>query len=612
MNCNIFRTSSYGIIVEGDNNYIKNNRIANAYNYGINITGDSNTVIYNEIATFGGPDYNNYYYTFGDAINLSSGIVIGGSGSNNLIEQNKIRMYPEYGIEIDGPSNQNNIIVENEFNKCITNITDSGTETHFLIIKIPEDGALYTGSTPLTAFGYYSGTEGFQDIEDGIFPSDWSLSGNGTGYDSKVIDEKTDKDGLNHKKILYTYTGEGVSPEINVTRDFGQNIVSGTIEFWVLRNGDNDGTADFAFLGPTGTLFSIMLKSGNFYFRDNLTLNDTTVLFEDDCWYRLSIDFSEDGSYAGLGAHQYKFRIYNSSGDGLLYESNNADYFTNDNCSGIRITVQGGSSSNMTIYSDAFGYSWHPGYEIGDNMYEGMFISPAIQLGYKDWTWMGYSLNGENAIELPSFGDVIIPLPNTLGEQTLQLFANNSLDNQTFSPIIHFTYNFDRKINILSHYENGALVAENTIIKGGLAKLEPVYNLNITITYNTEKPLGIYTYTNASIYYRINQGSWMGPFVSGSNFGTHKFIYILDKINYDLGDTVDYYLKFQQYEVSGKFLQQYFWTQEGLYYFESEAQAHPFHKKVSPIPYQLTLDYSFFYEAERTEEIGTRNKWAHP
>ena len=146
-----------------------------------------------------------------------------------------------------------------------------------------------------------------------------------------------------------------------------------------------------------------------------------------------------------------------------------------------------------------------------------MLISQVKQLGYKDWAWVGYSINGENTITLPSFGDVIVPLPNSLGLQTLQLFANDSLDYQTTSPITHFTYNFDRKINILSHYENNQLTAEYTIFTGGgLVKMDPATNLNVTISYSTEKS-GSNTYTNASFYYRISQGLWNGPFASGSD-----------------------------------------------------------------------------------------------
>ncbi|TFH26153.1 MAG: hypothetical protein E4G98_07350, partial [Promethearchaeota archaeon] len=346
-----------------------------------------------------------------------------------------------------------------------------------------------------------------------------------------------------------------------------------------------------------------MLENDYFKFQDNTTKNTTSVSFEDDWWYRLSIDFSDDGLYAGLGEHQYQFRIFNSSGEGLLFESLNANYSTNDNCSGLKITAQGGVSSNLSIFLDAFGYSWHPGYQIGDNMAEGMLISQRKQTQYKDWDWVGYSLNGENVIALPTFGDAIIPLPNSLGIQSLQLYANESLDFQTTSPITHFTYNFDRKINIWSHYENGYLAAEFTSVKGGgLIKMDPATDLNVTITYSTEKS-GSATFTNASFYYKINHESWQGPFQKGSLSGTQTSSFILGAGNYSLGDTVDYYVGFQQYDGSGRFLQQYYWTQEGLRYFELDAQTCAFHKKVSPIPYQLTLNYSVFYQAEREEEI---------
>ena len=601
-NCKIYRTTSAGLMVEGDNNYFYNNIISNAQRAGLNISGDWNTVISNDIATFGGPDSTNFYYKQGIANNLS-GVILRSTASQNLIEDNNFGIYPTFGINVEGSLNEENTIVDNTFEECATNIIDSGTNTHFLKISTPTNGAMYTGSTPLSAFGFYSGTDGFQDIEDGDLPEDWALSGDGINYLAEVVEEKTDANGYQHKKVLYSYTGEGITPELNVTRDFGETVTSGTCEFWVLKNGDIAGAADIVFGGPSGDLFSILLDSGNFMFTDNLTTNDTGETFQDDYWYRLSVDFSDDGTYVGLGAHQYRFRIYNSSGEGLIYESLNANYTTNNNCSGIRITAQGGPASTMTLYGDAFGYTWHTGYTIGDNMQEGMLISQSQQLGFKEWTWVGYSLNGEPIITLPSFGDVIIPLPNSLGVQTLQLFANDSIDYQTSSPINHFTYNFDRKINIWTHFESGEIVAEFTDITGrGVIKMDPETNLNITVSYSTEKS-GSTTYTNASVYYKISQGSWVGPFSSDSNFGTYEFSYILDASNYVLGDTVDYYIGFQQYDASGRFLQQYYWTQEGLKYFDFDAQEFAFHKKVSPIPYQLTLNYSVFYQAEREEEV---------
>ena len=51
----------------------------------------------------------------------------------------------------------------------------------------------------------------------------------------------------------------------------------------------------------------------------------------------------------------------------------------------------------------------------------------------------------------------------------------------------------------------------------------------------------------------------MGPYDSGSNLGTHEYTYMIDEGNYSLGDVVEYYLKFQQYEVNGKFLQVFYY-----------------------------------------------------
>ena len=500
-----YRTLSAGIMVDGDSNTFSNNIIAPAQSNGIISSGNDNTFVNNDIAPFGGPDHDDFHFTEAEADGSFIGVVIDESGSGNTIEGNSIRNFPANGIKIAESTCENNVIVGNDFDSCATNISDSGTGTHFLKITTPLDGNYYTGNNPLDD-GYYSGTEGFQDVDDESLPSNWIYSGTGTENVAEVIAEKEDLYDSQHKKVLHCYTGQGADPTINVSKTFVANYSSGTIEFWVLKEGNETGLANFTFYGTGGgELFTIMLDSETF----NESITASGQEFHDDFWYRLSVDFVDTGTYAGLSDHQYKFRIYNYSGDALLYESDPVDFRNTGNLTGFSIFAQGGGTNDLSLYLDAFGYSWSPDYSLWNNAYEGMLIAQSVQLDYKTWEWVGFSLNDESMILLPSFGDVVIPLPNSLGEQTLQLFANDSSDYQTNSPVVHFSYYFNRKLNIVSHYENDELVATNTILTGGgVLKMDPATPLIINVTYSTmksESPMN----TNASLYYRINQDSWV-------------------------------------------------------------------------------------------------------
>jgi len=75
----------------------------------------------------------------------------------------------------------------------------------------------------------------------------------------------------------------------------------------------------------------------------------------------------------------------------------------------------------IMTYWDAFGFSWDPGYNIGDNLNEGMQLS-FYNNTYLDW--IAYSLDGQANISI--FGQEIIPLPAD-GPHTIQLFGRDNV-----------------------------------------------------------------------------------------------------------------------------------------------------------------------------------------
>lgn len=601
-NCIIYRTLSVGIRVDGDMNSIRENIIAPAEGNGVLILGNENILKENDIAPFGGPDTNDDYYTQAVNSNFFTGVSLQNTASNNFIEQNTIYNFPVFGIEIADIFCQANTIVENIFKNCDVNITDSGSDSHFLKINNPFDGNYYTGNNPLDD-GYYSGTVGFQDLEKEEIPDNWNITGSGTDSLVQVIPEIEDLYGQIHRKVLQSNSGTGDTPITEITSQFATNYSRGTVEFWIMKEGDASGKANITFLGSEGNLFSILLSNEEFWYTNHSSQINSGQEFHDLFWYRVSLDFVDNGSFQGLSDHQYRFRIYNTYGDELVYTSNIANFTNFGNCTGIVFSTEGSAIHDMTIYLDAIGYSWSPDYIVGNNAVPGMFISQSVQWGYKNWSWVGVSLNDANITLLPTFGDVVIPLPDTLGTQSIQLFSNNSMNFQTNSSLVHFSYYFDRKLEIDSHYENLELATLNTKLTGtGLLRLNPNSPLILNLTYNTLQ-FGSDSYTNASVYYRVNQNSWIGPIAFGTGYGSQFFSYEIEATNYELGDTLDYYIGFQQYNGEGTFVQQYYWTEGGVFYFEKNAVTNAFHKKISPVPYQLSLNYSTFFKANRSQEL---------
>ncbi|MFX1285515.1 MAG: kelch repeat-containing protein [Promethearchaeota archaeon] len=69
---------------------------------------------------------------------------------------------------------------------------------------------------------------------------------------------------------------------------------------------------------------------------------------------------------------------------------------------------------------DAFGFSWDPNYNVGDNLKEGLLLNYTTTVPLD---WAGYSLDGGTNVTI--FGNTTIPMP-VLGTHTIQVFGNDS------------------------------------------------------------------------------------------------------------------------------------------------------------------------------------------
>ncbi|MFX0097994.1 MAG: hypothetical protein ACFFCS_00315, partial [Candidatus Hodarchaeota archaeon] len=275
-----------------------------------------------------------------------------------------------------------------------------------------------------------------------------------------------------------------------------------------------------------------------------------------------------------------------------------------------------GDTGLVNAYLDAFGYTWNPAYDEGDNSLEGMWLDYDRQEEGFTWDEIRYQVDDGSQKTFHKEGitwgssnkSLIIPLPKDDGTHKIVVIGKDNGQNY-YSDKVYFTTWYESYLNILNHIEDGCLFAQNnTFISSGAVALNPALDFIVNITYQTyfvDKSRS--TWTNASYYYKINgdpadPSGWSGPNIIDYDNGTINTSFSIGAVNFNDFDHVYYYLSFQQYDNNSKFMKEYFWTSDGLIeYDQEEARAAAFHKKVAPIPYELTLNYSMFYQAQVAE-----------
>lgn len=268
-------------------------------------------------------------------------------------------------------------------------------------------------------WGYYPGTYGFEECADGLLPTGWSYYRWQHGS-AQVVPSKIDVDGIEHKKVLGCFDSVSGDRYITVTGLFNQNRTSGTCEFWMLHNNFQPEYALHFGFRNTANQYTVYLQDylNRFRYYNGTQILHTGVTFVSNKWYRISVDFSDDGSYANLSAHQYRFRIYDSDGKDLLYTSSDVNFQNNGASKDFHLRTEILSSS--TVYFDAIGYSWDPKYNLGDNVNEGLILSyeSLIELDK-----VYYSLDGGEKLLI--YGNATISFPD-YESHSIQLFGKDS------------------------------------------------------------------------------------------------------------------------------------------------------------------------------------------
>ncbi|MFX0083727.1 MAG: hypothetical protein ACFE94_18405 [Candidatus Hodarchaeota archaeon] len=325
---------------------------------------------------------------------------------------------------------------------------------------------------------YYPGTFGFENDNSGIFPSHW-IDNSGINCTVQVIDSLG-----GHNRVIDCYDNSGT--EIySITNEFKARQ-NGTVEFWV-RTTDSALYTDIDFRKASITLFNIIIDEGKFRYYDGSWHDIENA--DDNIWYHIRIDFEcTTGGYEGLSQYQYRVFINDIDYGALGFWLD--DIYIDE----ILIKSRYGDTSYHS-YFDAFGYSWDPNYNIGDNRKEGLILSFKSNIGLE---WISYSLDG--MLNKPILGNITIVMPED-GLHKIQIVGTDIQGITFYSNLKYFS---------ISRYP--IIIINSPSQYEVYGKLAPSFNLTIlgqsldTFWYTLDA--GITNLTINELTGNIDQNEW--------------------------------------------------------------------------------------------------------
>ncbi len=286
-----------------------------------------------------------------------------------------------------------------------------------LLINTPENKTYFAPYS-----GYYPSTYGFENDNEGDNPEGWVIDDESAG-NIEVIEEL-----YGHKNVLKI--PDDYQTRVNVLyQSFGSDISAGTVEFWILAR-------DSSFF-PAIEPLHIQIgdeKAGNpwehasvlhFGLDEGISVSDggTSIEVYPDLlintWYHLKIEFDcTDNWHLWVNGIQTDISGYD---------------FRGNPTSMTLIRFSTGNFDAPLTFIDALGYSWDSKYNIGDNRFEGLFISYDTIINFD---WEAYSIDGSTNNTI--LGDTVIAMPD-FGQHTIQIFGKDSIGDVFESDIRHFS-----------------------------------------------------------------------------------------------------------------------------------------------------------------------------
>ncbi|MFW9874950.1 MAG: hypothetical protein ACFFG0_17730 [Candidatus Thorarchaeota archaeon] len=416
---------SLGFIISEKRLYT-DEKIENQENF-LNLSTNEITIITPENRTYITDENENLLISYETDILLESAVYSLDSQPNIAISGNATIPMPENGIHTIQIFGNDSFGIEYESEIRYFSV---GTKIPYIEILSPEE-KIYTEIEPT---GIYPATFGFENEADGTSGTQISYVDDtnpiSAGCEIKIYGEYQE-----HKKVLRVKDGN-TNGNARATHYFDSSQTTGTIEWWWLNPSVTNSRMWVNFHEGLFTTRAFHLRAidGMFYANDA-----TSVLsYNADQWYHHKVTFN-------TFSDTYDWYI-----DNVLVVDDGV--FSND-VSNIGCTIiKGGWNSIGESFFDAFGHSWDPYYNIGDNINEeeGFILRYSTNTNFD---WMAYSLDSQPNIVIS--GIVLIPIPED-GLHTIQIFAKDSLGINYESAIKYFAIDTSlemRHIEIVSPEE---------------------------------------------------------------------------------------------------------------------------------------------------------------
>jgi len=354
--------------------------------------------------------------------------------------------------------------------------------------------------------GFYPATYGFESDTRARLPDWGTIAFVDTFYRDYSITylwARVEAEWQGHRKIL-AFIDHQVNHYVYVRHE-SFNETSGTIEwFWGINKiGTNFGS--YFRLMQSGTIAcEINMDEGNFTCSDAGIIIPDVGYYDFDTWYHHKLSF--DCSGAGNGRYTWVISYENGT---QFAAATNMEFENNvDSIDTIHMESNFAGGSHRS-YFDAFGLSWDPNYNLGDNLNEGLLLNFT---GTIDFNWTGYSFDGQSII--PTFGNHTIPFPND-GPHTIQVFANDSMAQFYQSEIRHFMVDTIAPNSLISFgpYKDPNKVYKSTIfnitaddgVGSGISSIKYKINDSNLFDYSGSFSLFSYDYGDYIIsYYAID------------------------------------------------------------------------------------------------------------
>lgn len=329
--------------------------------------------------------------------------------------------------------------------------------------------------------GYYPGTHGFECDKAGQLPLEFEI----LHYPDSASFIEIDEELAGHKKVCEIRKAGGTVAPTIITYFDGNT--SGTIELWMYKDTDSSTDITQIFVAGIGYCCILSISEGDVYQHawGSRTIIASDV-FSKNVWHHIRIDFNLslgwqfalDGVWYGLG---YSFPIETPTLPEVI------NVHIGSGWSGV--------NPNYGTWIDAFGYSWNPNYNIGDNLNEGLL------LGYDNSTnldWQGYSFDGQPNRTI--LGNTTIPMPSD-GIHSIQVFGNDSVGTMYESNMRYFT--------VLTNPPD--ITINSPTPSQTIGTMAPSYDISITGLYDSiwyTLDGGTSNITANSLIGAINQAAW--------------------------------------------------------------------------------------------------------